>query len=383
MSKWYSLLNILPYKKRINLIFGGRTTGKTYAWKEFILSNFQENFPELSEKYIEFLDNNDTSGDFSKFVYVRRKETEVKKTAVKLFTDIIAKYNKEFKTSYAVIYRAETFLLCNRQNESDGKGSSREKFVPIRTIGYSIPLTLAEQYKTASFEDCKYVIFEECLALNRRTYLDNEVDLFVDLINTILRQRQNTYVFMIANIASKVNPYFLQWKIKPVEGTQICAYRNIDILVDILPKSTDRIYDIESGDLTGLGSDNYLGYNLGESTLDDESESVIESPESLKPLLMIENNGYNFYIYAMNDKLYVSNKIMPIMAESFYIIGDDLQYSIDYTFDIVYTIKSSDDNKYYLTKAKKAKLLKIRDFDGFRYNDHETVVLFQNFIESR
>ena len=81
------------------------------------------------------------------------------------------------------------------------------------------------------------IIFDEFIIdKGRITYLNGEVQLFLDMIETIARTRDDVRVLMISNAISSINPYFLYFNVYPHDGDKfICK----DQVVVEINKNTD------------------------------------------------------------------------------------------------------------------------------------------------
>lgn len=163
---WYDVGKTLSYNALINMVIGGRGIGKTYGLKERALKNWIK-----KEK---------------QFAYVRRYENELDMVKKTLFSDI----NGSGK--YPMVEYSDGCYCI------DGN-----------IIGYPIPLSTSHKLKSASYPDVTLIIFDEFIIDTslRVSYLKNEVKVFLDLIETIGRLRDDYIVFMLANSLSIVNPY--------------------------------------------------------------------------------------------------------------------------------------------------------------------------------
>lgn len=176
--KYYSLDRILQEDVLYYVIFGERSTGKTYAVKERIV--------ERALKYGE-------DG-----AILRRFEIDFKgKRGNILFADIVAnglveKYsNGEYTDIY---YYSGMWYFC----------SYTEKGVRIKAptpFCYAFTLASGEHDKSTSYPKVKTILFDEFIT--RQMYLPNEFVLFQQQISTIVRQRDDVKIFMCGNSVNK------------------------------------------------------------------------------------------------------------------------------------------------------------------------------------
>lgn len=80
-----------------------------------------------------------------------------------------------------------------------------------------IALSTSRQAKSNNFPYVNKIIFDEFAIDNRGRvgYLKNEVEIFLDLYETIARMRDNVRACLLANAISIVNPYFTFFGVKP------------------------------------------------------------------------------------------------------------------------------------------------------------------------
>lgn len=180
----------------ISMAVGGRSIGKTYWGK----GKFIEKFIEGGEQW----------------VYLRRHANQLdefrKDSGAKLLADI----SKEFP-HHEMRVKGDLIQIRLRVDE-DEKVKNQ-----WRTMGYLMALTSNMQYKGTSYDDVRYILFDEFIreARNRTVdrYLTDEVGTLFSVINTIDRMRDVVRVYMTANAGDLTNPYFMTWGIgKPKEG---------------------------------------------------------------------------------------------------------------------------------------------------------------------
>ncbi len=89
-------------------------------------------------------------------------------------------------------------------------------FVNGKPAIFFIALSTSRQLKSNNFPDVNKIIFDEFIIdKGRITYLKNEVEVFLDLCETVFRMRDDGRAVLLANSVTIVNPYFTFFKIKP------------------------------------------------------------------------------------------------------------------------------------------------------------------------
>lgn len=193
-NKFYSLNEILKINADYNIIFGERSNGKTFAALEYVL-----------KKYVE-------TGEQS--AYIRRWREDLRgKRAESLFSGhcsngLISKLTCEKYND--IVFKSSKWYLSNI--DDNGKRTVDEK-----PFCFAFCLSEQEHDKSTSFPNITTIIFDEFLT--RRYYLPDEFMLFMNVLSTIIRQRDNVKIFMLGNTVNKYCPYFSEMGLKNV-GTQ-------------------------------------------------------------------------------------------------------------------------------------------------------------------
>lgn len=198
-NKYYSLNEILKRNADYNVIFGERSNGKTYAALEYGLKQYITHGKQMA--------------------YIRRWREDLRgKRAESLFNGhvqngLIAKITKnKYDTVY---YYSNKFFLAKRDEKA-------KKVIPDSTpFAYCFALSEQEHDKSTSFPNVTTIIFDEFLT--RRYYLVDEFVLFMNLLSTIIRQRDDVKIFMLGNTVNQYCPYFSEMGLthvrKQLQGT--------------------------------------------------------------------------------------------------------------------------------------------------------------------
>lgn len=213
---YYDIKPILSTNSSYYVIYGGRGNGKSYQVKNYIIN-----------EWLKDRENN-------RFIYLRRQKEDVDPTNVygwfadftKGKNNLIKKLTKnEFNGIY---YKSGIIYMAYYDDNQEIK--KKEQF------GYSMSLYAAERYKSQSYLDVNYIVFEEFIPTG--SYISKEISKFESIISTVARSRKIT-IFMIANSIVRDNEYFNYFGI-----TQQCIKQE---------KGTINIFEFETGhtDLTG------------------------------------------------------------------------------------------------------------------------------------
>jgi hypothetical protein len=186
---YYDYGPILSHNGTYNFLVGGRGLGKTYGAKKRAIKRF------LSH------------GEM--WIYLRRYKEELVPVRETLFADI----GHEFP---------DWDMRVNGSTLEVAPASDRDKQKrDWRTMGYLIPLSVAQKYKSVAYPQVKTIIFDEFI-IERGVYhyLPNEATVFNNFYSTVDRWQDKTTVFFLANAVSLSNPYFIEYQMFPDAETE-------------------------------------------------------------------------------------------------------------------------------------------------------------------
>jgi len=179
-NSYYSSKKIRKYGALYNVVIGQRSNGKTYDWKANLLDRRSK--------------DNDYTG-----AYIRRLDVEIApKNLSTLFDshDIEKIFHGKFN---AVEYRTRAFTLVYKE---DGVIVSKDE----KPFCYAFALNTWEAQKGADRGEIKTICFDEFMT--RKVYLTDEFVIFQNIISSIIRDRDGSEIFMLANTVNKYCPYF-------------------------------------------------------------------------------------------------------------------------------------------------------------------------------
>lgn len=195
-GEYYSPDAIDSYHAQYNFIFGKRSNGKTYSILKKILKNY-------------WLDG-------SQGAYLRRYREDFKgKRGETLFNSLIADGVIEEITEgrwTTVKYYSDRWYLAKPDEETGRLISDSEPFC------YGFSLASMEHDKSTSYPRITLIFFDE--VISRMQYLPNEFVIFMNVLSTIIRQRDNVTIYMCANTVNKYCPYFQEMGLGHVEDME-------------------------------------------------------------------------------------------------------------------------------------------------------------------
>lgn len=175
--KWYSLDNILKHDVQYYMIFGERSNGKSFAVDTYIIDKFFE--------------------EGKQFAFVKRFEEDIK---TKYMSEVFNPLENYILEKYG--HRIKFYRGCWLLYEDGTEGKISE----CKVFGHAFSLANVNRTKATSYPDIDTILFEEFMSIDC-SYLPDELNLFLNLISTIVRYRHNVKVFMLANAISKFSPY--------------------------------------------------------------------------------------------------------------------------------------------------------------------------------
>lgn len=185
-NPYYSYTKIDKIKATYNLIIGQRSNGKTYGACRKAL-----------ETYLK-------TGKPS--VYVRRMEEMIRPMNIEgLFNPHIEYIKEATENKYnSVVYRLHKFYLARYDEDDKGRFIKTAQDMKPFCLAYAI--STAETTKGTDPGEVAAVYFDEFIT--RQFYLANEFIKFQNLLSSIIRDRPNVKIYMLANTVSKHCPYF-------------------------------------------------------------------------------------------------------------------------------------------------------------------------------
>lgn len=199
--------DITPLKKvgaAINISYGARSRGKTFQMLCMVISDFWEGYMR---------------GEKRQSVYLRRRREDLKNQTKQLLfskiTDVADDTGNRIlditggKFETAVYFRGGWYLA----NIDQDSGLISKMALPFM---FDIALSSWYHDKGGSFESVVNLWFEEFVAVEQEAYLPGEFSAFQEVLSTVLRERENTYVWLMGNSIDFLCPYFENFGITDV-----------------------------------------------------------------------------------------------------------------------------------------------------------------------
>ena len=192
-DEYYSLDRIKEFHAQYNLIFGKRSNGKTYAVLYEILKNYVEKGKQGA--------------------YLRRyREDFIGKRGQTLFNSLAASGAIRELTGgkwEMVKYSSSQWFLAKKSKKDDKIITDAVPFC------YGFSLASMEHDKSTSYPDITTIVFDEFIS--RIGYLPNEFVTYMNVLSTIIRQRDDVKIYMLGNTVNKYCPYFAEMGLGHIE----------------------------------------------------------------------------------------------------------------------------------------------------------------------
>lgn len=186
--------NINPIKRipaQYRIIYGERSNGKTYG--------------VLLDSIKEFVKNG------SQFAYLRRWPDDIKTRKMQQLFESICRNGEISKITNGewngIRYKHGKFYLI----ATDMEGTVIENSVPM---AFTFAISAMEHDKSIAYPGIKRIIFDEFIS--RISYIPDEFPMFMNILSTLIRERDDVEIWMLGNTVSKECPYFREMGLKHI-----------------------------------------------------------------------------------------------------------------------------------------------------------------------
>lgn len=236
------------------------------------------------------------------FIYIRRYKTELDSALATFWSDIQNNGYFEDLELKVVKKKMLTEFTC------DGE-----------VCGYAVPLSTANILKSTAFPKVKTIVFDEFLIddTGLYKYLKNEVNLMLDLIETVGRLRDIQVIFL-GNALSITNPYFAYWDLDLPYNSEFKTFHDGMIVVNYAKNEEYRAVKKASKFGRLIDGTSYGRYAIDNQMLKDNKHFIEKRPSDAKFYGLLIINGINIGIWnSKNGYLYMSEKYDPNTIHKF------------------------------------------------------------------
>lgn len=284
---------ILSYGSLLNFVIAERGVGKTFGSKKYIVKHFKSKGKQT--------------------VYVRRYNRELqeslKKGSSMIFFDQI---KQEFPNDK--LTNTSEVLICNGE-----------------ICGFTVPLSTSNILKSVSFENVDTIIFDEFIIdKGCYHYLQNEVVMFMELIETIARLKPNIKVLLLGNAISITNPYFVELNLSlPYNSEYKIFKRDNKGQPLILVYYGKNLKYREEKKKTRLGQlfdgTQYGKYAIDNEMLRDSKSFILKKTPNAKFYFILKLNNKNIGVWLdyKEEKMFISYDYDPLCPVIFSMTNED------------------------------------------------------------
>lgn len=312
---FYSPEHLLSYGRPWMISVGSRSIGKSTGWMIWLIYDYLKNG--------------------NKFIYIRRTDDEVKKTAPSACDSAWYILRDNGYPVFSIIAKQGKFWLM-RQDPEDGEPVEEE-------MGMYFSLSQAYKYKSANFGANHYnnILYDEFINIDSTKYLGTktnptyEYDRALELYQTVDRGvgrpfRNETKFIFIANLATYYNPIFM--------GLGIDEYLRTDTK-NLAPKGKQwaleqskkvkATEEIKQSYAYQLSNERNADYAYDNIAFDEKVNFVKKINDPMKPLFCLKWNStvIGVYYWEKEQYVYLSTKHPPLTAIA---LTADAQDKINY-----------------------------------------------------
>lgn len=187
-----------------------------------------------------------------------------------------------------------------------------------------VALSTSRQLKSNNYPDVNKLIYDEFIIdKGRVTYIKNEPEVLLDLIETVDRMRDEVRCVMMANSISIVNPYFTYFNIKPNRDKRFTIVG--EICVELF---TDTDF-IDAKNKTRFGKlvkgTRYGDYAVNNQWLLDNEVFIMDKTPNAEFMLGLKYNNimYGFWVDYKAGYIFVNRQYDPSSYQLYCLQRDD------------------------------------------------------------
>lgn len=276
---YYNFDKLFSYNFLIAFVIGERGVGKSFNSKVHAIKKFLK------------------TGE--QFIYMRRYKTELDTAMTTFWGDLQA--NNYFDDLKLEVKKGKTIttLLCDD-----------------KICGYAIPLSTSNILKSTPFPNVTTLIFDEFLLDTGGThrYLKHEVTMFLDVIESVGRLRDNLKVVLLGNALNvHASPYFAYWDLDLPEGdNEFRTFKDGAIVVNYIRNLKYREAKKASRFGKLIDGTDYGKFAIENQILHENNSFISKRPSVSKIECLFIINGITFGVWNGRDGyLYISDKFDP------------------------------------------------------------------------
>lgn len=322
---YWDINNILSFQTFINIVMGGRGLGKTTQALIWALKRRKDKGEE--------------------FIYLRRYKPDTRKQK-----NLLENLVKDVK--YIGI--------------GDGSGYWSWK---NNRLGYLIPLSTSNSYKSVDFSRVSTIIYDEAIILQTiaTRYLDNEIFCLLEFMSTVFRHKiSGIRIFILGNNLDFFNPYCRYFNITMFKNTYLDKERGILIRYEGVSKELRNIEE-QTPLFKATKGTAYHDYHYDNKVIKDKRTNISKKKNNDKYII-----GFILEDYCLNVYRRENNRFLLEISRTFNKQGK------------IVLLQNNQAN-FYGCDIFKASYLKWAKYnysnDMFDYCDEDSELLLLNIID--
>ena len=175
-----------------------------------------------------------------------------------------------------------------------------------------LALSTSQDLKSINFPNVNKIIFDEfAVKGGRNGYLKDEVETFLDLVETVARLRNDVRVVMLANTISIVNPYFTYFGLKPDKTKRFTVKGQICLEMFVNKEFVEKKKATRFGQL--VRGTRYEKFAIDNEWLLDNETFIEPKTKKAEFMLAMKYNGiyYGFWVDYNEGLIYVNRQYDP------------------------------------------------------------------------
>lgn len=275
MSQWIDLeKEVLKYHRLLNLVVSLRGHGKTSAAKKLAISNYEK------------------TG--KKTLWVRRYKKELG-----------AKFYARFATDFETIgiENPNKYIMRNGELVEDLGDKKYETVIKFSTLSQSL------YEKSDNFSQYNIMIFDEFLITKSNiNYMPDEVNVFLEYLNTVMRFREDFTVLLMGNHVTNYNPYYNYFNIT-VDPTKENFILRKEFLFKFVRSQEFEEFSKKSRFADVVKDTPYYDYAY-EGAANRESRNIVQRRPNKTTVMcniMHRHKKYTLYFCSDETSLYIDN----------------------------------------------------------------------------
>lgn len=363
--KYYSLDRIKKTKSRYNIIFGERSSGKTFACIDDIVKDYFK------------------SGMKEQGAIIRRWREDFRgKRGATYFDNLIYDGNgknriKEYSNGKYdhVVYLSGRWYMAYYDAELEKNITAPEPFC------FSFALTEMQHDKSSSFPGVKKIVYDEFMVHGAGSYLPDEFVTFCNVLSTIIRNRADVVIYMLANTVDLVGcPYWREmglYRIKEMKPGMIDIYTYGNTGLKVAVEYT------ENPNVEGKPSDVYFAFQNKKLAMITQGSWELDFYAHLTE--KYEKDDIIFTYFIQFEERLLQAEVIQKDGNTFTFIHPKTTPIKNEDDDIIFTTEASTKRNYYgkLTKPINKAIRKLFWYfvaNKVFYSDNETGEIVAHYL---